>query len=177
MSETTQEKHPNELTFDAVYGRKEQMSGVLALVTLIAAAFAFQVWMSGGGADTLLLKILGFIPIALAGVLWFGSPRRYTLGRDSLQIHSAFFHKTIPYKEIQSVESFREGEIEFNDESPFPSSLMTHLHLFSHPVYGKIKSNSNTIFPAVIIATQNEALLLSSNDNSKLVKVLKERID
>lgn len=177
MSETTQEILSDELTFDAPYGRKEQVGAALTLIIIITAAFAFQVWMSGRGADTLFWKILGFVPIAVACGLWFGSPRRYTLGRNFLQIHSVFYHKTIPYNEIQSVESFREGEIEFINESPLPSNLLTHLRRLSHPVYGKIKSNSNTIFPAVIIVTRSSALLLSSNDNSKFVKILKSRID
>ncbi|HDR91280.1 MAG TPA: hypothetical protein ENN75_03415 [candidate division Zixibacteria bacterium] len=176
MSEGNSVNHIDELTFDAPHGRAEQTLGAIALVMFIVAGFAFQIGMSARGGDALLWKVIGFLPIAVAGLLWFGSPRRYTLGEDSLHINSAFSQKSIEYKAIKKVESFREGELELSDGSPLPSALLTYLHRPRHAEYGKLIVKSNRLFPAIIILTCDESLLLSSNDNREFVTALKRRI-
>lgn len=176
MNGTSSEKRFDELVFEAPFGRAEQTLGAITLVLVIVVGFVFQVGISTRGGDTLLWKVIGFIPIAVAGFLWFGSPRRYTLGEDSLRIYSVFSRNVIPYNEIRKVEFYREGEIQLIDNSFLPSNLMIYLHCFRHPVYGILKSKSNSIFPAVIVIAEKEAYLLSTSDNSSFVRALKSRI-
>lgn len=168
---------PARISYDAPFGKSEQVVSTLSLITILIVAFLFQVGKTEGVIRSAIPAWTSFILIFGVGLLWLTAPRNYRLRGNHIQIWGLLLRKSIEYKNIQRVEIFREGELELKSPSFLSDSFFPHARRWNSDAHGKITMCANRRFPSIIICCENKTYLLSCDNPAEFTAALRKRID